>query len=314
MFNYLYHLIRSVRPRQWIKNISLAAPLIFSGQLLDSTAFGHTLEAIFIFCLVSSSVYLFNDIVDKESDRKHPFKRFRPIAAGNITVNQAIILSVWFLITSLYLASHLSIFLFLTILVYIAMQIAYSFYLKHIAIVDVFIIAAGFIIRIYAGALVINAHMSIWFLICVITTSMLIAVGKRRAELAIMTDQATASRHRQVLSKYPTDVLNSYVVMFATATFLSWALFTFFAPAPNISQQFPEIFALLPQTLAGHNKWLMSTIPVVIYVVMRYLKIIFDGSKAESPERILLSDKPLLVSIITWGIMILFIIYVIPTA
>ncbi len=313
MPTFVYHLFRSLRPRQWVKNISLAAPLVFSGNLINSVQFIQTLQAIFIFCLVSSSVYLFNDIVDRDSDRKHPFKKFRPIASGHISINQAIIFSAIFLATGLYLAAKLSPFLLIFTLIYIALQIAYSFYLKHIAIVDVFVIAAGFMLRIYAGGLVINAHMSIWFLICVISTSLLIAVGKRRAELAILTDNAVS--HRTVLGKYPVEVLNSYVNMFATAAFLSWALFTFFAPSPaSISQQFPELFALLPQTLAGHNKWLMATIPVVIYTIMRYLKIIFDGSKAESPERILLTDKPLLTSVIVFGIMIITIIYIIPEA
>ncbi len=313
MLTYLYHLVRSIRPRQWIKNISIAAPLIFSGNLFVQPLFIKTAQAIIIFSIISSAVYLFNDIVDRQSDRKHPFKKFRPIASGVISVNQAIIFCLLFLITGLYFAAKLSSFLLLFTLIYIALQIAYSFYLKHIAIIDVFVIATGFIIRVYAGGLVINAHMSIWFLICVIATSLLIAVGKRRAELSIITDRTPSPRI--VLSKYSSDALNSYVTMFANASFLSWSLFTFFAPSPtNFNQQFPEIFALLPNTLAGHNKWLMSTIPIVIYTIMRYQKIIFDGSKAESPERILLTDKPLLTSVIIWGAMIIAIIYIIPAA
>ena len=231
---------------------------------------------------------------------------------GVITPSQAIFYSMLLATTGLILAFKLSPYYFLMAFLYILLQISYSTYLKNIAILDVFAIAAGFIMRAYAGGFVINVHMSVWLTLCVISSAMLIAVGKRRAEITILAKRPNSESPRAVLLKYPIEVLNSYVTMFANTAFLSWTLYTFFAESPSINLQFPELFSLLPKTLAGHNKWLMSTIPVVIYGIMRYLKIIYDGAQAESPERIILTDKPLLIAAFIWGFMIISIIYIIP--
>lgn len=305
---FIFNIIRSIRPRQWIKNITVAAALVFSGNLFDSHKLLLTIQAIIIFCGISSTIYLINDILDRESDQQHPFKRLRPIAAGEITVRQALITAIILGTISIIWAANTSFFFLLSVLSYASLQVFYSFKLKHISIIDLFAIALGFIIRIYGGIIIIDAHMSIWFLLCVISTALLIAAGKRRAELAILTDHQ-AAQHRKVLSRYPPEVLNSYVTMFANAAFLSWALFTFFAPPPELSKEYPGIFANLPSALAGHNKWLMITIPIVIYGIMRYLRLIYDGSKAESPERILVTDRPLLTTAIVWALVVIIILY-----
>lgn len=168
-------------------------------------------------------------------------------------------------------------------------------------------IAAGFILRVYAGAIILNYHVSSWFLLCVVSTALFLAVGKRRAELAMLSAQV-APVHRKTLSHYSEELLDGYLAMFASSAWLSWALFTFFESPPVILK--PTFFySVLPLTVSGSSKFLMLTIPLVIYGVMRYLRIIYEGSKAESPERVLLSDKPLLGTVILWGISIILIIY-----
>jgi 4-hydroxybenzoate polyprenyltransferase len=305
-------IIKSIRPRQWIKNLSLYAALIFSGQLFVDEKLWLTTEAVVVFCILTSAVYLFNDVIDRESDRMHPFKRLRPIAAGKVSVELALALSGLGVVMALGLGRWLlGSFFLLVLLGYIGLQLTYSSWLKHVAVVEVMIVAVGFILRVYAGALAIEAHLSVWFLLCVVSVALFLAVGKRRAELAILTERS-AAKHRKVLSRYPPEVLNTYVAMFANSAWLSWAMFTFFEPPPPIVQTYPTLFAQLPLTLAGTNKWLMLTIPVVIYGIMRYVRIIYDGSWAESPERVLLSDKPLLAGVGIWGLMVVGIIYFLP--
>ena len=157
-----------------------------------------------------------------------------------------------------------------------------------------------------AGSIVINAHLSIWFLLCVISTSLFLAVGKRRAEMAILSEQAAA--HRKVMGKYSPSILDAYLAMFATASFLSWSLFTFNIYDQGGIQSIPTSLILTSRTLTI-NKWLMASIPVVIFGIMRYIRIIYDGSRAETPERVILSDLPLVASVIVWGVMVVVTLY-----
>jgi 4-hydroxybenzoate polyprenyltransferase len=303
--NFLIDILRTLRPRQWLKNLSLYAALVFSGFLLDWEKFIIVSLAIIIFSFLASSVYIFNDIADIENDRLHPYKKFRPIASGRLPIPLAIFLAVCLLLTSLYLSLYLSFFFFLLGLFYFVLHIAYSFYLKNIAILDVLIIAAGFIIRVYAGAVVIGVHLSVWFLLCVISMALFLAVGKRMAEITILSGSKQIPR--KTLTLYSPSLLSDYLSIFASSAWLSWSLFTFFEPLPPITPL--PILIHFPLTFAGINKWLMATIPVVIYGIMRYLKIIYEGGKAESPEKVLLSDQPLLTTFFIWGLMVLGIIY-----
>ena len=255
---------------------------------------------------MTSSVYLINDIADLTRDRLHPFKKKRPIAAGQLPIPAALFIAISGISLSLYLALFHNFFFFLTVLSYLLLQLAYSFSLKNVIALDVLIIAAGFVLRVFAGAFAINVHMNVWFLWCVISSALFLAVGKRRAELAILTEQA-APKHRKTLSFYTPELLDSYLAMFANSAWLSYALFTFFAPPP-IRRHSP-LLTQLPLTLTGINKWLMITIPIVIYGVMRYMHIIYQGSRAESPERVLLSDKPLMATALIWGSLVVLIIY-----
>lgn len=306
MVNLLFQITLSTRPTQWLKNLALFAALVFSGDLFIGKAFWLTFWAVAIFSLLASSIYLFNDIVDFEFDRLHPYKKNRPIASGQLPIPLAFLISVSLAFLGLYFALNLSFFFFLTCLAYFVLQITYSLFLKTYVIFDVLVIAAGFILRVVAGAFVLGVHLSGWFYLCVISLSLFMAVGKRRSELAILAEKAGA--HRKTLSLYNGPLLDGYLAMFGSSAFLAWSLFTFFAPPPPVAAAFP-ILAHLPLTLAGINKWLMATIPVVIYGIMRYQKIIYEGSRAESPEKVLLSDKPLLTTVFLWGLMVVGIIY-----
>lgn len=291
-----FEIIKAARPTQWVKNLALFAALVFSGNLFVDSLFLRVVWALFIFCLASSATYLFNDVADRATDRQHPLKRQRPIARGTISVELALFLATTLSFISLYLASFVSFFFFLTLLSYLILQILYSMVLKRLIVFDILAIAAGFIFRVYAGAFVINAHLSVWFLLCVVSLSLFLASGKRRAEL-------TLGR-----SIYKPEVLDSYLAMFGNAAWVSWALFTFFEPPPPIGAVLPIIYDL-PLALAGVSKWLMITIPIVIFGIMRYLKIIYEGFGAATPERVLWRDKQLLGAVAVWGILVIAVIY-----
>lgn len=305
MADLLTNLARSTRPRQWLKNLSLFAALVFSGNLFDFEKFQTVFFATIVFTILTSSCYLLNDIADLSRDRLHPFKRFRPIAKGSLPIPLAFFISILGIFLSLYLGIFFSFFFFLILVAYLLLQIIYSFFLKNVVILDVLLIAGSFILRVYAGAVVIGVHLSVWFLLCVISLALFLAVGKRRAEMAILSE--AASSHRKTLALYSPALLDDYLSIFASSTWLSWALFTFFEPQLP-THPFP-ILAHFPLTFAGIGKWLMVTIPIVIYGVMRYLKIIYEGERAEAPERVLLSDRPLLSAVIIWGILVVLILY-----
>jgi 4-hydroxybenzoate polyprenyltransferase len=305
MVQFIIGLVRSIRPRQTLKNLSLLAPLIFSGRLFTDNYFLITIWAIIIFSITTSSLYLINDIIDLPRDRLHPLKKKRPIASGKLPIPIALFMAIIGIFLSLSLSFSLGFFFFLSILAYLLIQISYSLWLKNIIIFDVLVIAGGFILRVYAGALAINVHMNVWFLLCVVSLALFLAVGKRRAELAFL--QERAPQHRQTLSFYSNDLLDAYLSMFANATWLVYALFTFFSPPPAVSTSL--LLTKLPLTIAGINKWLMATIPFVIYGLMRYMSIVYQGNKAESPEKVLLSDKPLLTTVILWALLVVFILY-----
>ena len=308
----LVDLLKTARPRQWVKNLTLYAALVFNGYLFPQQIFSRDLvivtQAVAAFTMVAISIYFLNDVADIKADQSHPFKKKRPIAAGRVSVTEALFTAGLMATGGLWWAHALSPLFFWTILGYLMLQLLYSFWLKHVEVVDVFIIALGFFLRVLAGGIVINVHLSIWFLLCVISTSLFLAVGKRRAELAILTEQSQAILHRKVMGKYSPNILDAYLSMFSTAAFLSWALYTFnFYEQGDLSST-PTALIMISKTLTI-NKWLMATIPVVIFGIMRYIRIIYDGARAETPERVILSDAPLLISVATWGLAVIAVLY-----
>lgn len=262
-----------------------------------------------VFCLLSSSVYIVNDIVDREADQKHPFKRKRPIAAGKLSVTTAQIAATIGFVVSLVISWVLSPFLCLLVFSYMALQFTYSLHLKNIPILDVLTIAAGFMLRIYAGAVVVNLHMSVWFLLTVISASLFIAVGKRQSERTLMKgQQLDLATTRKALEKYSQRLLDIYTGMFANATWLTYALFAYQQEQEITSGFVPTALSLIPRAFNA-QKLLMLTVPLVIYGVMRYLQLVYEDNQGESPERVLLRDKPLLSAVVLWGLMVIVIIY-----
>lgn len=306
MDKFVWGLFKALRPRQWIKNLSLFAGLLFSGQLDNQQIFIVVLNSFLIFCAVSSAIYLLNDVFDIERDRLHPFKKNRPIASGIIPSHIAVALSLIIISFALPLSYKITPAFFFAVLAYLGLQIFYSSFLKSVILLDVMAIAAGFVLRIYAGVWAIDAHLNVWFLLTVISFALFIAIGKRRSELTLM--QAQAAKHRETLLHYPENLLDILTAMFANSTWLSYAIFAFFQPP--ISAR-PKVAGLLTTFFLTYSqaKYLMITIPIVIYAVMRYLYIIYEKKEGESPERVLLTDQPLLIAVVTWLVVVIGIVY-----
>ena len=300
--NKIYHLIRAMRPRQWIKNLFIFAPLIFSGELFNTEYLNKSFLAFFYFCAVASSIYILNDIIDLEKDRKHPIKKNRPIASGKISVNLATVFSLILLIifvpsSFVFVGTYFGVILS----TYIVLQILYNLKLKDLIIIDALTITIGFILRVYAGALAISISVSSWLILAVIGLSLLLSFGKRRAERTLLEAQGISKEQtRKILRHYPDNLLDSMISMSATFAIITYSLFAFQASPTQIG----EFSYLLPVTLAS-AKWLMLTIPIVIYGVARYLYVIYEKKEGESPDRILLKDKPLFFTALIWGFFVI---------
>lgn len=295
-------LIKVSRPLHWIKNLSLFAALIFSRTLFIPSYFATVFWAFIAFDLAASATYMFNDIRDAKKDRLHPIKNKRPIASGVLPKEIAAITALVLALASLYIAANLNSLFFLSLLTYLIVQLGYSLGLKNVPIIDILIIAFGFVIRVFSGAFVINAHLSVWFLLCVVSVALFLASGKRRAEL----NSLPGAKTRDSLSKYKKELLNSYVTMFGNAAWMSWALFSFFE-SPPVDQNVWLFFAEISKTTTI-SKLLMATIPVVIFIIMRYEGLIFSD-RTEAPEKVLLTDKALTISIGIYLVMVVFILY-----
>lgn len=310
-----YLLLKTVRPRQWIKNLALYAALVFSGFFFyvpnEGIPYFMTVSLAFVvFCLLASSVYIFNDISDAEVDKQHPFKSKRPIASGSLPVPIATFFGITCLAAAFLLSLSLSGFFKLLMLAYLLLQILYSQKTKNIAILDVISIATGFLIRVYAGAVVVNLHMNVWFLLTVVSASLFLAVGKRQSERTLL-GETNIGNTRKTLKKYSQRLLDQYTGMFANATWLSYAIFAFqnnIVYAMPANQRFPELYTILPRTLQS-EKLLMLTLPLVIFGVMRYLQLVYEENRGESPELVLLKDRPLLTTVFLFAILVMTLIY-----
>lgn len=293
---------QAARPVHWIKNLALFAALIFTGNLYNEALLIKVVWAIVTFNLATSATYIFNDVLDVKRDLLHPIKRYRPIASGKLSPSLALIVAFTLAIFALSLAKSLNPLFFFTVAGYLALQALYSLVLKNLAIIDILVIAAGFIIRVYAGAFVIDAHLSVWFLLCVISAALFLAAGKRRAELNLLPTGET----RKSLTNYKRELLNSYVTMFGNAAWMSWALFTFFE-SPRASLPVWLFLAELSRATTV-NKLLMVTIPFTIFGIMRYESLIFEG-RSEAPEKLLLTDVALISSVVLWLGLVVWILY-----
>lgn len=307
----IYNILRLLRPRQWVKNFAIFAAITFSGELFNLSALYPVMIGFFVFCGISSATYIINDILDVKNDKLHPFKRFRPIANGDITINTARIFAIILIMGSLYLSLQVNTTFFLFIIVYLLLQIFYSTFLKTITVIDILAIAAGYILRVLGGEFASGFHISVWLLLTTISISLFLAIGKRRSELTLVSQNkdSNISATRKTLSHYSERLLDVYASIFATSTFISYALFTFLENPGGIHLSFGGIFLsdLFPNFF--QRKWLMITIIPVVYGLMRYIQDIYEKSEGESPEKVLFSDKPLLTTVIIWALMVIFIIY-----
>lgn len=305
-------ILRLLRPRQWVKNLAIFAAITFTGQLFDIEVLKKVFLGFIVFCAMSSAIYIINDIFDKEKDRLHPSKKYRPIAKGNISISLGITIAVVLTFLSLLIGLTITPAFFISLMAYLILQISYSVFLKNIAVVDILALAAGYILRVYAGEFASGYHISVWLLLTVISLSLFLAVGKRRSELTLVSTYATSqiSLIRKSLSHYSEKLLDIYASVFATSTFISYALFTFLENPRGFKL---SIDLFIPEFLPTffQKKWLMITIVPVVYGLMRYLQDIYEKHEGESPEKVLFSDKPLMVTVVTWVILVILIIYVV---
>lgn len=308
----LYNILRLLRPRQWIKNLAIFAAITFTGELFNLPVFTRVVEGFIILCFISSGIYIINDLFDIEKDKLHPFKKYRPLAHGDVSVKFAAFLSVTLITVGLIWSHELSTVFFVTTLVYLILQFSYSAFLKHIAIIDILALAAGYILRVYAGEFVSSYHISVWLLLTTISLSLFLAIGKRRSELTLVSKYPATQINaiRKTLSHYSERLLDVYAAMFATSTFISYSLFTFLENSRTFTIT-NDLF--LPEFLPSYlnRKWLMLTIIPVVYGLMRYLQDIYEKHEGESPERVLISDKPLLINLVVWVLLVIVVIYVV---
>jgi decaprenyl-phosphate phosphoribosyltransferase len=297
----------ALRPIQWIKNLSLFAAAILNGQLTNFLIFSKSIWAFIVFCLLSSSSYLINDVADVEKDRLHPVKKFRPIARGDLDSSTAIFIAFLLLFIGLFISIFIGFGFFVISLVFILLQYAYSLFLKKKAVVDIIGIAFFFIIRAYAGELATGYHLPIWIMLAVIFLSLFLASGKRRSELG-----NTGVKTRSALAGYGKNLLNFYTTMFGVCTLITYAMFTFFEESVAFSGSgILHNFLLENFPNALGRKWYMVTLLPVIFGIMRYGQVIFEMQEGERPEKVIATDIPLLLAILTWGLMMVTIIYVI---
>ncbi len=310
MISKFYYIFKLMRPRQWIKNFALFAAIIFGGQLFEYETFVLVFWGFVSFCFLSSATYIINDIKDANKDKLHPFKQARPIASGKVSVNEGMVTLVIILALALFIANSIGSAFLLICLFYLFLQLAYSFVFKEMVIFDIFFIAAGYILRVLAGEAITGYHLSVWLLLTTISLSLFLAIGKRRSELTLLTSYKGTKLEeiRQSLSHYSEPLLAAYTVIFATLTLMFYALFTFLENPTGIKI---SIDFLLPEFLPYYlnRKWLMITIFPVVYGMMRYLQDIYEKHEGESPDRVLLSDRALLSSVIIWGLLVIFVIY-----
>jgi len=283
-------LIKAMRPRQWTKNGFIFFALIFDKQLFMPGPFLRTLAGFFLFCLISSAVYLLNDIADIGADRLHPQKKLRPLASGELTIGVAQGAALILTLTSLSLGYLLEPVFAGILALYFLINLLYSRWLKHVPILDVLIISSGFVLRVAAGvALITVERFSPWLYMLTILFSLYIGLGKRRAEMDLLADDASA--HRKVLDGYTIPLLDQYITIVSGMTIVAYSLYTF--SAPNL----PE------------NHSMMLTIPFVVYGIFRYLQLIQTGHAAGAPDEVALKDRPLQATVLLWGLAVIAIFY-----
>lgn len=284
-------LVRSLRPREWVKNLLVFSGLIFSRSLLDAHNVLFSFGGFIAFCLASSGVYLFNDLCDLEKDRLHPVKKNRPLASGALNVNLARLAMILLFAGAVVLAFQLSSAFALAIGFYLALNLAYSLRLKHAVILDVIIISSGFVLRAVAGALVLQVEVSAWLVLCTSMVALLVGFGKRRHELVLL--QENAGSHRASLNDYSVEFLDAMMTICGGAAVLTYALYTM---AEDTVSRFNT-----------HN--LLITLPFVVYGVFRYLFLVHKRKEGGDPVQLLFRDRASVINIVLWIVSVCTVIY-----
>jgi 4-hydroxybenzoate polyprenyltransferase len=292
VLNRLYWIFLSLRPLQWIKNGFLLIPLVFARKVFDPHRLLRSACALAIFCLMAGAIYLVNDLSDLEADRKHPTKKNRPLAAGHISPIVGKVSAILLLFGSLVWASRLNWGFFFALIVYVTIQLLYSYRLKEVVILDIFCVSSGFFLRVVAGALAIQVEISSWLIICTVLISMFLSVAKRRNEL-ILFGETRAGSHRKVLERYSLPLFDQMISVIMACALLSYMLYC-------ISRQTIEKF--------GSDRMIYSS-PFVLYGVFRYLYLIHKEDKGGAPEKVLLTDIPLLIDVVLWAVVCVLVIY-----
>jgi 4-hydroxybenzoate polyprenyltransferase len=280
-----------LRPRQWSKNLILFAGLIFAKKFFEPDLVLKAVSAFVDFCILASSIYIFNDLKDIESDKLHPTKKFRPIPSGKISPHRAVILGIILAVLSLLWAYYIERSYFLLCAIYFLGMLSYSFFLKHVVIIDIMIIAGGFVLRAVAGALAVGVTISSWLLVCGTFLALFLIISKRRHEVILLGEEAKS--HRKILEEYGDRFLDQMIAIVTAATLISYMLYT-----------------VDPQTISKfgtHN--LLLTAPFVLYGIFRYLYLVFQKNKGGHPEQVLLEDPPLIIAIALWVVTAIVIIY-----
>ncbi|MCP4141585.1 MAG: decaprenyl-phosphate phosphoribosyltransferase [Chloroflexi bacterium] len=283
-------ILQTMRPRQWVKNVIVFFALVFDKQLFQLEPALRTLAGFALFSLISSAVYIFNDIEDIEADRQHPKKKERPLPSGDLPVNLARGFGIFLVLFVLPVAYLLTPAFSAVLALYFVMMLAYTSKLKHVPILDVMIIAAGFVLRVHSGVTLIAVErFSPWLYVITTLGALYLGFGKRRAELSLLEDGA--SSHRKVLEGYTIPLLDQFITIVSGTTIVAYSLYTF--TAPNL----PD------------NHTMMLTIPFVIYAIFRYLYLVQVSHVTGSPEEVVLTDRPLQATIVLWGIVVMAVFY-----
>ncbi|NOV00270.1 decaprenyl-phosphate phosphoribosyltransferase [Paenibacillus planticolens] len=285
IYSNLLLMFRQMRPKQWTKNILLYAAMVFSIDSLKFSMFWQSTLGFILFCIVSSCVYILNDYLDINADKNHPIKKHRPMASGLLNSKLAISVGIFLFLSSMIIAFLYNLKFAIILIIYFLINVAYSTFLKHVVILDVMLVASGFVLRAFGGGIIINVIITPWFLICTMLISLFLAISKRRHEF-IMSKESNTS-HRKVLQFYNLSLLDQMNSIVTTATIISYSLFTF---------------------TSGRTIHLMWTIPFVLYGIFRYLYLIHVEGKGGSPDKLLFEDKHILITVFLYSILVMIIL------
>lgn len=282
----LKYILKLMRPKQWLKNFFVFAAIIFSGKFENKNIFLLNLGVFALFCLISSAVYVLNDLVDVEKDKQHPDKKNRPIASGKVSKTQAMILELCILCIVLILSYNVNLRILAVLITYYVMNVLYSFKLKNVVIIDVMIITFGFVLRVISGSIVTNVQLSPWLILCTILISLFLALNKRRSEIVTLKDNK--SSHRKILEEYSIELIDNMLTIVTPSILMTYCLYTF---------------------SSIQSRTMMITIPFVLYGIFRYQYLVSKKNVGGKPEDVFQNDLPFLIDVVLWAILIIVIIY-----